>query len=274
MNCNEFNAIERRRGRREKVMFGMTFSIVCVRAIVRNIETSSTKITYLLEYNTGQITAHYRLEEGDTSKAPDVMFNNYATAYGSTSKISDRPSSPAPSVESVPCEYVDIAESTPTPANLKTLRDVLTIPPELCLQTMEEEYDGPSTAKVLQIWQHTTVRTNCNENRIKTSKLNLPTTESLKHLTNAAADSRSLTKTFKTLRKYPPYSFLLRWTTEDYNLPNTEFLLKRDKVIKPRLKYLALSVLPVTKSMNFRRQKLAVIHESFSQQPVGDSLIK
>uniref|UniRef100_A0A1A9VYB6 Replication protein A C-terminal domain-containing protein n=1 Tax=Glossina austeni TaxID=7395 RepID=A0A1A9VYB6_GLOAU len=64
-------------------MFGMTFSMVCVRTIVRNIETSSTKITYLLEDNTGQITAHYWLEEGDTLKAPDVMLNKYATVYGS-----------------------------------------------------------------------------------------------------------------------------------------------------------------------------------------------
>uniref|UniRef100_A0A1A9USE6 OB domain-containing protein n=1 Tax=Glossina austeni TaxID=7395 RepID=A0A1A9USE6_GLOAU len=64
-------------------IFEMTFSMVCVRAIVRNIETSSTKITYLLEDNTGQITAHYWLEEDDNLKAPDVMLNKYATVYGS-----------------------------------------------------------------------------------------------------------------------------------------------------------------------------------------------
>lgn len=64
-------------------MFDMTFSMVYVKAIVRNIETSSTKITYLLEDSTGRIDAHYWLEEGDTLKAPDVMVNNYATVFGS-----------------------------------------------------------------------------------------------------------------------------------------------------------------------------------------------
>uniref|UniRef100_A0A1A9ZW82 OB domain-containing protein n=1 Tax=Glossina pallidipes TaxID=7398 RepID=A0A1A9ZW82_GLOPL len=64
-------------------IFGMTFSIVCVLAIVRNIETSSTKVTYLVEDDTGQITAHYWLEEGDTIKALDVILNKYATVYGS-----------------------------------------------------------------------------------------------------------------------------------------------------------------------------------------------
>ncbi|KNC30634.1 hypothetical protein FF38_11686 [Lucilia cuprina] len=64
-------------------MFDMTFSMVYVKAIVRNIETSSTKITYLLEDSTGRIDAHYWLEEGDTLKAPDVMVNKYATVYGS-----------------------------------------------------------------------------------------------------------------------------------------------------------------------------------------------
>ncbi|XP_013097457.1 replication protein A 32 kDa subunit [Stomoxys calcitrans] len=64
-------------------MFEMSFSMVCVKAIVRNIDTSSTKITYTLEDSTGRIEAHYWLEEGDTLKAPDVMLNNYATVYGS-----------------------------------------------------------------------------------------------------------------------------------------------------------------------------------------------
>lgn len=63
-------------------MFDMTFSMVYVKAIVRNIDTSSTKITYLLEDSTGRIDAHYWLEEGDTLKAPDVMVNKYATVFG------------------------------------------------------------------------------------------------------------------------------------------------------------------------------------------------
>ncbi|XP_061402903.1 replication protein A 32 kDa subunit [Musca vetustissima] len=64
-------------------MFDMSFSMVCIKGIVRNVDTSSTKITYTLEDSTGRIEAHYWLEEGDTSKAPNVMLNKYATVYGS-----------------------------------------------------------------------------------------------------------------------------------------------------------------------------------------------
>uniref|UniRef100_A0A1A9ZMY3 Uncharacterized protein n=1 Tax=Glossina pallidipes TaxID=7398 RepID=A0A1A9ZMY3_GLOPL len=66
-------------------------------------------------------------------------------------------------------------------------------------------------AEVLQMWQHSNLienpgvpfnsphfhdwlngiaRNDCNENRIQTSKLNMPATESPKRLTSAAADSR------------------------------------------------------------------------------------
>lgn len=64
-------------------MFDMSFSMVCIKGIVRNIDTSSTKITYTVEDSTGRIEAHYWLEEGDTLKAPDVMLNKYATVFGS-----------------------------------------------------------------------------------------------------------------------------------------------------------------------------------------------
>lgn len=63
-------------------MFDMTFSMVCIRAIIRKVDISSTKITYLLEDHSGSIDAYYWLEEGDTMKAPDVMVNQYATVYG------------------------------------------------------------------------------------------------------------------------------------------------------------------------------------------------
>ncbi|KAH8412581.1 hypothetical protein KR009_003261, partial [Drosophila setifemur] len=65
-------------------MFGMQYAMACVVAIVRNIETSSTKITYTLEDHSGRIDAHYWLEEGDTLKAPEVMVNNYVKVYGTT----------------------------------------------------------------------------------------------------------------------------------------------------------------------------------------------
>lgn len=63
-------------------MFDMSFSMVCIRAIIRKVDISSTKITYLLEDHSGRIDAYYWLEEGDTMKAPDVMVNQYATVYG------------------------------------------------------------------------------------------------------------------------------------------------------------------------------------------------
>lgn len=55
-------------------------------AIVRNVEHSSTKITYRLEDHTGQIDAHYWLEEGDSMNAPQVIVNAYARVYGSVRK--------------------------------------------------------------------------------------------------------------------------------------------------------------------------------------------
>ncbi|EDW13418.1 replication protein A 32 kDa subunit [Drosophila mojavensis] len=64
-------------------MFDVTYALVCVVGIVRNVETSSTKITYTLEDHSGRIDAHYWLEEGDAIKAPDVMINNYVKIYGS-----------------------------------------------------------------------------------------------------------------------------------------------------------------------------------------------
>uniref|UniRef100_A0A1B0A8P7 Uncharacterized protein n=1 Tax=Glossina pallidipes TaxID=7398 RepID=A0A1B0A8P7_GLOPL len=60
-----------------------------------------------------------------------------------------------------------------------------------------------------------------------------------KRLTRAAADSRWFVPKKrdmkKTLRKYPPYPFLLRLITKDYNLSNTEFPLKRDNLNKLKL---------------------------------------
>lgn len=68
------------------VLFGMPFAMVTTVAIVRKIDHSSTKITYLLEDHTGQIEAHYWLEgdgEGDASNTPALLLNTYAKAFGS-----------------------------------------------------------------------------------------------------------------------------------------------------------------------------------------------
>lgn len=63
-------------------MWGMTFGMVTMVAIVRSIETSSTKITYTLEDFTGRIDAHYWLEEGTSLNNPDVMEGAYARVTG------------------------------------------------------------------------------------------------------------------------------------------------------------------------------------------------
>lgn len=63
-------------------MWGMGFGMVTMVAIVRGIETSSTKITYTLEDFTGRIDAHYWLEEGTSLNNPDVMEGAYARVYG------------------------------------------------------------------------------------------------------------------------------------------------------------------------------------------------
>lgn len=52
--------------------------------IVRNIDNSSTKITYTIEDHTGQIDAYLWLEEeARKQKIPQVMQNNYLRVHGS-----------------------------------------------------------------------------------------------------------------------------------------------------------------------------------------------
>ncbi|XP_031619861.1 replication protein A 32 kDa subunit [Contarinia nasturtii] len=66
-------------------MYGMSFGMVTIVGIVRNIEHSSTKITYTIEDHTGQIDAHYWLD-GDSeadSKAPSILLNTYVRIFGS-----------------------------------------------------------------------------------------------------------------------------------------------------------------------------------------------
>lgn len=64
-------------------LFGINYSMVTVVAIVRQIDHSSTKITYQLEDHTGQIDAHLWLEEGDTSNTPPIRSARYARVIGS-----------------------------------------------------------------------------------------------------------------------------------------------------------------------------------------------
>lgn len=64
-------------------LFGIQYSMVTFVAIVRNIEHSSTKITYQLEDHTGQVDAHLWLEEGDTMHVPGIVAQMYARVVGS-----------------------------------------------------------------------------------------------------------------------------------------------------------------------------------------------
>lgn len=64
-------------------MWGNSAGIVTLVGIVRNIDHSSTKITYRLEDHTGQIDAHQWLEEGDKVNSMQVAVNSYARIYGS-----------------------------------------------------------------------------------------------------------------------------------------------------------------------------------------------
>lgn len=64
-------------------MYGMSFGMVTLVGIVREIEHSSTKIKYVIEDFTGQIEAHLWLEEGDTANTPSLLLNTYARLQGS-----------------------------------------------------------------------------------------------------------------------------------------------------------------------------------------------
>lgn len=64
-------------------LFGIHYSMVTFVAIVRNIDHSSTKITYRLEDHTGQVDAHLWLEEGDTMHVPGIVAHMYARVVGS-----------------------------------------------------------------------------------------------------------------------------------------------------------------------------------------------
>lgn len=64
-------------------LFGMSFGMVTLVGIVREIEHSSTKIKYTIEDYTGQIEAHLWLEEGDSANTPPLLLNTYARIHGS-----------------------------------------------------------------------------------------------------------------------------------------------------------------------------------------------
>lgn len=71
-------------------LYGNRVASVSLVAIVRKSDYTSTKITYHLEDHTGQITAHYWLEEGASINSPQVAINSYARVFGSTRNTDGR----------------------------------------------------------------------------------------------------------------------------------------------------------------------------------------
>lgn len=62
----------------------MHFDSFIIVGIVRNIQHSSTRITYKIEDNTGQINAYLLIEEeAKKLKLPKVMLNSYLRVHGS-----------------------------------------------------------------------------------------------------------------------------------------------------------------------------------------------
>lgn len=62
-------------------LYGMEYKMITVVAIVRNIEHTSTKITYEVEDYSGRIFAHLWIDENE-SKQPNIMINSYVRLIG------------------------------------------------------------------------------------------------------------------------------------------------------------------------------------------------
>uniref|UniRef100_A0A1L8DX65 Putative single-stranded dna-binding replication protein a rpa medium 30 kd subunit n=1 Tax=Nyssomyia neivai TaxID=330878 RepID=A0A1L8DX65_9DIPT len=63
-------------------IFGTTFGVMNLVAIVRSIEPSSTKIMYKLEDHTGRIDAHLWLDESKAETIEPIKLNTYVRAFG------------------------------------------------------------------------------------------------------------------------------------------------------------------------------------------------
>ncbi|XP_053666930.1 replication protein A 32 kDa subunit [Anopheles marshallii] len=64
-------------------LFGHQYAMITVVAITRNVEYSSTKVTYQLEDHTGQIDAHFWLEDDGAANTPNIAPHSYARVVGS-----------------------------------------------------------------------------------------------------------------------------------------------------------------------------------------------
>lgn len=70
-------------------MWGFTYKMLKLVAIVRNIDFQSTKVLYELEDITGKITALLWIEEGEAPKNAGLMVGTYARVVGAIRQSAD-----------------------------------------------------------------------------------------------------------------------------------------------------------------------------------------
>lgn len=73
-------------------MWGSSYKMLKLMAIVKDMDHTSTKVTYSLEDITGTINAHLWVEEGETPALANVMLGTYARVIGSVRQTGDNKS--------------------------------------------------------------------------------------------------------------------------------------------------------------------------------------
>lgn len=98
-------------------MWGFEYKMITAVALVRNIDHSSTKITYTLEDVTGRINAHLWVEEGDTPQTSGIMINTYARVIGAVRQQNDTKSiliykiQPVKGINEVNTHYLEVVNA-------------------------------------------------------------------------------------------------------------------------------------------------------------------
>ncbi|EAA12428.4 replication protein A 32 kDa subunit [Anopheles arabiensis] len=64
-------------------LFGHQYAMITLVAIIRNVDYSSTKVTYQLEDHTGRIDAHLWIEDDGVTSTPSIVPQSYARVVGS-----------------------------------------------------------------------------------------------------------------------------------------------------------------------------------------------
>jgi replication factor A2 len=70
-------------------MWGFEYKMITLVALVRNIDHSSTKLTYELKDLTGRINAHLWIEEGDSENSGEIKLNTYVRVIGAVRQQGD-----------------------------------------------------------------------------------------------------------------------------------------------------------------------------------------